>query len=693
MSASQQQLQPLTRRRFLQVSGVAAAGLMAAACGGGGEAPAAPAEQATATTAPTAAPIQVAQDTPTPVAPVSSQYNEAPMLAELVAQGALPPVDERLPKNPKVLQPYHSVGVYGGTWRRGFRGASDRFGVHTTVADHLLEIYQQEGGDVTLIPNVAESYEVNDDATEFIWHLREGHKWSDGVEMSSENAVWWYENVFLNDDLAPNRRYDNVRQQEFLTGIEAVDPQSFKCTYSVPNPTLPLGVVRGEAWGVIGGLNFMVPHHYLQNFHPDFADAAELDAVIAEKQVNSWAELWVGGPIGMFFFNPELPIVGPWPMKTTVPADLVIQERNPYYFQVDVEGNQLPYIDQISHLFFEDQETFNLRLIAGEVDCQYRHVQISDYPLLKENEARGGYRVLQWRADGNSGYAVNSTPRNDDGAVDEAQSAIVSQADFRRALSLAINRDEINELVYNGLSIARQAAPIPGSPVWKQAYEEAWAQYDPDLANELLDGLGLTERDSSGFRQRPDGQTLVLRLDVDAAPGSAADDQNQLIKQYWEAVGVRVTINAMERTLRETVQFSDRFSVVGAGIGNTALPLAFDGWHGGAPGGWGRYARTYQTNNLDPLGVAPPEGDPIYDMQALIDQAYQTIDLDQAHETLKEALDIYYDQCYNIGVVGAGVVPVVVSNRMKNVPDGNIQANALMQINNGQPAQFFIDGE
>src|SRR5690606_30726269 len=145
----------------------------------------------------------------------------------------------------------------------------------------------------------------------------------DGVELSSENAVWWYEHVYLYDDLAPNRRYDNVRQQDPLVAIEANGPWRFITRNSVPNQTLPLGVVRGKAWGVIGGLNFMVPHHYLQNFHPDFVDADTLQAVVDEKQVASWSELWVGGPIGMFFFNPELPIVGPWPMETTVPNEII----------------------------------------------------------------------------------------------------------------------------------------------------------------------------------------------------------------------------------------------------------------------------------------------------------------------------------------------------------------------------------
>lgn len=680
----------ISRRQFIKLSSLAAAGAVVAACSQaevGEEVAEEAVAEATATLAPTPEEIEVTEETPTPVPQVTSQYNEPPMLAELVAAGELPPVDQRLPKNPRVLQPYHSIGKHGGTWRRAFTGASDRFGVHTTIADHLLEIYQQEGGDVTLVPNIAESYEVNDDATEFTWNLREGMKWSDGVELSSENAVWWYENVYLNDELAPNRLYDNVRQQQYLTGIEANGQWSFKCHYSQPNPTLPLGVVRGEAWGVVGGLNFMVPHHYLSDFHLDFADEAELNAVVEEKGVGGWSELWMGGPIGMFFFNPDLPMVGPWPMKNPLPSDPIIQERNPYYSQVDLEGNQLPYLDQISHLFHEDQETFNLRLISGEIDCQYRRVQIADFPLLKENEEKGGYRVLLWRADSSAGYSVNPTPRDENGVLEEAQAAIVSQADFRRALAVAINREEINDLVYNGLSNPRQAAPIPGSPIWKKEYEEAWAQYDPDLANELLDGLGLTERDSDGFRLRPDGQVLTLRMDVDSNPGSVADDQHQLVKQYWEAVGVKVLINSMERSLRETIRFSDRYSVVAEGISNTAVPLSFNAFHGGPGGGWGRYFAAPE----DELAVVPPEGDPVYDMRALVDEAYATIDLDQAHETLKEALDIFYDQCYVIGTVGAGSIPVVVSNRMKNVPDGNIQANALMQINNGQPAQFYID--
>jgi len=695
---SQEDKTRISRRQFIKLSAAAAAGTVLASCAKTPEPtpepePAEPtAVPDTATPEPTEAPIEVIEEEPEPTA-VVSKYQEAPMLAALVEAGELPPVDERLPLNPRVLQPYHEVGKYGGAWRRAFRGASDRFGVHTTIAEHLMEIRQAEdGGPMTLYTNVCESYDVNDDATEFTWHLREGMKWSDGTDMTADDAVWWYENVFLNDDLAPNRKYDNVRQQDYLTGIEKVDDYAFKCIYSQPNSTLPLGVVRGEAWGTVGGLNFMVPGFYLKDYHIDYADTDELDKIVEENEVGQWSDLWMKGRIGMFFFNPDLPMCGPWVMKVPVPADLIIQERNPYYYQVDPDGNQLPYMDEITHLFYESQETLNLRLISGEIDMQFRKVNIADYPLFKENEEKGNYETYTWTQDGSAGYGVNPTPRDEEGNLLEEQMAIVSQADFRRALSLALDRDEINELVYNGLSNPRGSAPIPGSPVYKKEYEEMWASYDPDAANELLDGLGLTDRDGEGFRLRPDGETMTLRMDVDSNPGSAGEKEVQLVADYWQSVGIKVIINAMERSLRETVVASGQASVTAAGIGNTAVPLSYDAWHGGPGGDYATWMRTPPGETPSDRAIEPPEGDPYWELYALITKAYfETIDIDEAHEVLKEALDIFYDQCYRIGTCGAAPQPVIVSNRMKNVPNNITQGNALMQINMAQPAQVWID--
>jgi peptide/nickel transport system substrate-binding protein len=675
----------VNRRQFLRLSVIAGAGSVMAACGGVPLATPAPEATSAPAAVATAAPTEAASSAPI------SQYKEAPMLAELVQAGSLPPVEERLPKTPKVLPVYESIGQYGGTWRRAYRGPSDRFGVHTTIADHLLEMYAPDGaGSLTLIPNVAESYEVNADATEFTWNLREGHKWSDGVEITSDNAVWWYQNILLNEELAPGRLYDNVRQQQNLTDIVANGPYSFTCVYSAPNGTLPLGVVRGEAWGVIGGLNFLVPSHYLEQYHQDFADPAFLEEELARLQLQSWVQLFLGGPIDMFAFNPDMPIVGAWVTAVAASSEQMVQQRNPYYFQVDEEGNQLPYLDEITHEFFENQETFNLMCISGQLDCQFRHVQLADFTFLKENEAAGNYTVRIWNDDGNVAFIINPTPRNDEGNVDEAQSAIVSRADFRRALSLAINREEVSNLLYNGLAKPRQAAPVEGSPVFKPEYEQAYAAYDVDQANALLDGLGLTELDGNGIRLRADGEPLALRLDVDAAPGTIQDDLYQLIKGYWEAVGVRVDINAQERTLRETLQFSDRYSVILGGVGNTATPLAFDAWHNTINGGWGRYLR----NPEDPLAIEPPADDAeitsAAECYAIIDEAYALADLDAAHAKLMEALDIFYDQCYQIGVVGSVTVPGVVHNRMKNVPQSMLFTNALMRVNMGQPAQFYI---
>ncbi len=612
------------------------------------------------------------------------------MLADLVKAGKLPPVEQRLPKKPKVLPVFQKIGKYGGAWRRAYKGVSDRFGVHTTISDHLLEMYQPDGGNITMIANVADSYSVTPDGKEFTWNLREGHKWSDGVEITSENAVWWYKNVYLNEELAPGRLYDNVRQQKDLTAIEAKGKYSFICKYSKANGTLPLGVVRGEAWGVIAGLNFLVPSHYLAKYHKSFADAKFLQDTLDKLKLQKWQQLFIGGPIDMFALNPELPMVGPWVTKVAASSAKMVQERNPYYFQVDPNGNQLPYLDQITHEYFENQESFNLMMISGQIDCQFRHVQLKDYTLLKQNEAKGNYKVLVWNDDGTYGYGVNPTPRNDDTKVDEEQAKIVSRKNFRIALNLAIDRKQVNDLLFNGLAVARQASPVHGSPVWKKDYDEKYAQYDVAQANKLLDDLGL-KKGADGFRLRPDGKVLTLRMDVDSAPGSIDADMHQLLKGYWEKIGVKTVVNTMERSLRETVFFSDRYSVSAGSIGNTALPLSYDAWHNTIYGGWGRWIR----NKADPLAIEPPAGDAELDQAkkcyALIEQAYGMADLDAAHKKLIEALDIWYDMAYTVGIVGENPVPGVVTNRMKNVPKKVFFTNAMMRVNMGQPAQFFIE--
>lgn len=683
----------ISRRQFLQVSLMAGAGVTLAACGGAAT-PAKTAEPtkppAAATAKPTEKPVTISTPTTAPTL-AASKYKEAPALAELVKGGKLPPVDQRLPKNPKVLPVYQKIGKYGGTWRRAYKGVSDRFGVHTTICDFLLEMYQTEGGGLTLIPNICEKYEVNADGTEFTWYLREGTKWSDGTELTSEDAVFWFQNIYNDDQIAPGKLYDNVRQQQNLTSIEAKGKYAFICKYSKPNGTLPIGVVRGEAWGTIGGINFIAPSAYLKKYHPKTGDPKFIQETLDKFKLQKYNQLFLEGPIGMFALNPDLPVIAPWTTKKPASNAQMLQERNPYYFQVDKEGNQLPYMDAITHEFFENQESFNLMLVGGKIDVQFRHVQLKDFTLLKENEAKGNYKVFVWQSDENYGYSVNPTPRNEDTSVDEAQSKIVSRAEFRRALSLAINRQEINKLLFNELSNPRGSAPVPGSPVYKKDYETKWAAYDVAQANKLLDGLGLDKKDKDGFRLRPDGKLLTLRLDVDTAPGSIDADMHQLVKGYWEKVGIKTVVNAQERSLRETLQFSDRFSVIAGGIGNTSVPLSYDAWHNTIGGGWGRYIR----NPADKLAIKPDEKDPevatAMKIYKIIEEAYSLADIDKAHAKLMEALDLWYEQCYNIGIVGANPVPGVVHNRIKNMPNKLIWANALMRINMAQPAQLFIE--
>lgn len=689
----------INRRQFLTLSIMAGISATLAACNATPTAPPATAAPPTAATeppppeptlVPTDAEVTISTPTAAPTVEVAA-YKEAPQLAELVSAGSLPPVAERLPKNPRVLPVFEKIGKYGGTWRRAYRGVSDRFGVHTTICDFLLEMYQSDGSNLVLYPNILEKYEVNADGTEYTFTLREGIKWSDGVEVTSEDAVFWFENIFNDDQIAPGKLYDNVRQQANLTSIEAVDTYTFLVKYSQPNGTLPLGMVRGEAWGTIGGINFLAPAHYLKQFHPNTGDAAFIQETLDKYQLQSYNQLFLEGPIGMFALNPDLPVVAPWHTTTAAGNNRMVQSRNPYYFMVDEEGNQLPYLDEITHEFFENAESFNLMCISGDIDCQFRHVNIADFSLLKENEERGNYKVVLWSSDDTIGFAINPTPRGQDTTVDEEQSKVVSRADFRRAMSLAINREELNQLLMNGLSHARAAAPVPGSPVYKAEYEQAWAAYDPEQANQLLDGLGLDKRDADGFRLRPDGKTLILRMDVDVSGATSGVDMYTLVQGYWQAVGVKTQINAQERSLRETLQFSDQYSVILLGVANTSVPLSYDAWHFTIGGGWGRYLR----DPNDKLAIQPDANDPeIQTAQKVwdtIEEAYSMVDIDAAHQKLMEALDTWYDQVYVIGVLGANPVPGVVTNRMKNVPKNVMWANSLMRINMAQPPQMFIE--
>jgi peptide/nickel transport system substrate-binding protein len=699
----------LARRRFLKFAAMAAAAGAVSACGGGTSsqptaAPAAAGQAAAPTQAPvaaaaptaTTAPITLSQAAPTPAPTVAaSKYKEAPILADLVKAGTLPPVDKRLPDNPRVLTPVEGVGQYGGTWHRAYRGLSDRWGPTKLQEQFLIKWDAPDPNTIRLAPNFVEKWEQNDNATQFTFHIRKGIKWSDGKEVTTDDVKFWFEDVQLNKDLvtAPSFLVNQKVGADFKqVELTIVDPYTVTLKYAAPNPLVPILIAKqgGGSGSFPATASFIIPSHYMKQFHPKYGDKAAIDKLVADKKLTSWTDLWgkagdMQGPIAFWFLNPELPVINPWIIKAPPPADPVVMVRNPYFWQVDNEGNQLPYIDQIEHAFFDNFEVLKLWVASGKIDAQMRHMDPGAYTFFKENEAKGNYRVLKWRAAATDAYYLNiNTP-------DKVLAKLFDTADFRQALNLAVNRKEINDLVWNGLGTPRQYSPVKGSPEYDEGMEKVWTDYDPKKANDLLDGLGL-KKGADGVRLRPDGKPLEILIEYIDAQGTPMVDEHGLIKKYWDAVGVRTTIKFVERALYEQHTHNGDIQA-GAGFGwDRSSVVKAD------PGRWtaeiddGPWAPTYgHWYDKSPYKQdEPPADHPIRKIWDFWDKTQVEPDEAKRNALFQQLIGVHKEHPYAIGTVGEKTLPMIASNKIKNVLGGFIADDTLRDDGLINPATYFF---
>lgn len=648
----------------------------------------------------TAAVVAARAVSPALAAPAKQQtFNEAPMLADLVASGSLPPIEERLPTNPRVITPLNEVGQYGGTWRRAFKGLSDRWGPVKLSEEGALQWDAPDADTINLVVNYVSEWSQNENATEYTFTLREGLKWSDGQPFTTADVQFWYDNIFVTE-LMQRPGPLNVGVVGDVMELEIVDELTWKVRFANPNPLLPIRM-GSDTSGLIGGPSMAAPKHYLEKYvgTAETADQALIDAAIAANGVTTWEELWFEqaprdgrGPINFWFRNPELPILNPWKAVNSPLEDPWIAERNPFYHAVDTEGNQLPYIDRIQHSLFEDNETFNLWIAQGLIDMQQRHVQSASYTFYKENEEAGDYTVVEWRNASTNAFHPNiSHP-------DPVKAALFDTPAFREALSISINREELNELVYSGLLKPRQASPVTGSPQYNADFESKWIEYDPDRANQLLDELGFTERDGEGFRLTPEGETLTVTITFTDTLGSMNPDEVGIVASYWEAIGIKVNQEMLERSLYEQrntagdieigVWFVDRSSIV------MSDPRRYLGTTIDTP--WcPRYA-TYMANIVYGSGtttnayVQPPEGHPVQVMHDLWHQIEQEPDEATRNALFEQIIAFHIEHPYMIGTVGEDPAPVIVKNNFFNVGSGFINDDTTRNVGIARPKQFFI---
>ncbi|MCB2110055.1 MAG: ABC transporter substrate-binding protein [Defluviimonas sp.] len=491
------------------------------------------------------------------------EFSENPAIAKLNAQikgnpAELAPVAERLPEDPLVVVPYDSVGKYGGTFdalsNANEAGTSDFMSVrHVNLVRYSDDLE-------TIVPNVAKSWEWNDDYTQLTFHLRKGHKWSDGEPFTSADVKFWYDNLAMDPKINEKPKdYVTVAGQPMV--VETPDDETVVFKLPAPKPGLLAHFATHFAQA-------FQPKHFLGQFHPainpdadalaqslGFADG--YDAIKAYYGNSDWMD--TGTPM---LNSPDKLDKLAKDAAPTLESHIVIRETtegrhfvaNPFYFQIDTTGQQLPYINEQDEVFANDQEVRLLKLVNGEVDYKAQSLQLSDAPLLLENQEKGGYTIQLKPKIAMHAISFNVT------SDDLEKRAVFDNLDFRKAMSIAINREAMNETAYFGEGVIQQYtgfSPLPAyiDPKWKTFA----AEYDPDGAKALLDQVGVVDKDGDGFRDLPSGAPFVLNLQF--ATQGIAGQVVELIAQDWANVGIKTTVKEITPDEYRSAQSSNQLDV------------------------------------------------------------------------------------------------------------------------------------
>jgi peptide/nickel transport system substrate-binding protein len=485
----------------------------------------------------------------TDAAKFPQSFKEAPQLAELVKAGKLPPVAERIGQDPLVLRPVHGVGKYGGTWRRGFTGPADFWNGYRCCSGPDTLLFWDYTGDRP-VPNIAKGWELQDGGRTLILHLRRGMKWSDGQPFTADDFLFWYEDMYSNKELVPlpssimmiNGKPGELSKVDAHTVMfKFPDPY-----YMLPDVLAGSTQLGGQAHQGLFGMGGYAPAHYLKQFHPKYVSKDQLDQRVKESKFDNWVRLILFK--NDWALNPELPVLSPWKTVTPINTPTWTLERNPYSIWVDTEGNQLPYIDRVVLTLAENLEVLNLRAIAGEYDLQERHVDLGKVPVILENQQRGGYKLHLDPGDYGGDMIIKFNLSYE---ADPEIAKWFNTADFRRALSLGIDRDQINETFWLGTGTPSSVVPAdhnrynPGPE-----YRTLWSTHDPKKANEMLDQIGLDKRDSEGYRLRSDGKGR-LRVEITTLGGQFLQftQISEMVREHWKKIGIDLTVQEVERSL------------------------------------------------------------------------------------------------------------------------------------------------
>lgn len=584
-------------------------------------------------------------------------FLETPMFEAAVAAGKLPPVKKRLPEEPFLLK----TGQQG--FQPGKHGGSLRLLMGRKKDTRQLVVYgyaRLVGYDknFNFVPDILKKFEVKHGRI-FTLHLRKGHRWSDGHPFTSEDFRYYFEDVATNKKIA-NESLPQVMLVEGKPPLfEVLDKHTVRYTWHKPNPFILPRLAGARP------IYLYRPAHYLKKFHIKYTPLRTLEVLVKKAKKRNWVALHY--IVGQQYknVNPELPSLQPWVLVTKPPAKRFNFLRNPYYHRVDMNGRQLPYINDVK-VNVTSSKLIPIKAGAGETDLQSRGLNFTNYTLLKKSEKKFGYSTKLWRTAKGARWAIypNLNFR------DMEWRKLFRNVNFRRALSIAIDRHEINQVFYYGLARETNNSVLRESPLFDEKFANRWSQFDLNTANQMLDDLGLVKRNSKGFRLLPNGQPMELTV-VFSTEENEPSDILELVSDTWRKIGIKVLSKPLHREVMRNRIFSGNVQMsIWSGLEN-GIPNASSSPAELAPTSqqqlqwpmWGQYLETGGKSG-QAIDMEVPQK--LFELKDAWREARSEGD---RIKIWHEMLDTYTSNVFSIGIIASVPQVVLVNSSLQNVPD------------------------
>ena len=622
------------------------------------------------------------------------EFSENPEIIRLnsmiTGNGALADVATRLPEEPLVVVPYNNIGQYGGQFN-ALSNATES-GTSDFLSVRHVNLFRYSDDLQTLVPNVAKSWSWNDDFTQLIVYLRKGHKWSDGTPFTASDIVFWYNNLMMDSNINPEPK-DYALAGGLPMTVEAPSETTVRFTLAAPKP----GLLETFSFTYVQPYQ---PRHFFASFHPALDPHADANAqALGYENGYDFIKAYYGNSDWMDTPSPMLNAgdrLAQLPAHTapTLESHILVEETNegrhyvanPYFFQVDTTGNMLPYISELAESYVPDSEVQLLKLINGKVDYKSQGLSLASASALIENRDKGDYIIDIKPSISSPTITFNVTSENLE------RREIFNEVRFRTAMSLAIDRNHLNEVTSFGLGVPIQYIGFSPRPNYiDKEWSSHAASFDPKQANQLLDEIGLVDQDGDGVRDLPSGKPFVL--DWLFATQEFSGQFVELVARDWGNVGVRVRAREVSLDKFRALQSANKLDVLlwskgqpaNSVLGDSEIWLPpFDGYFDVRTGMlWAEYINSEGAN-----GVQPPAW--VGELKKQLDDFQSSRPNSEAFiAAARNMVEIMTGQLLFIGTVNAPAL-IYRSKKMRNFPEFKTQSYEFYRTYPYRPAQWWI---